>query len=195
MDKHEHLRARWHLYVHTHTSIRALEFCQNAIINRLKCTLKHQLFYIPYLPFFLVADLDGSGTIDFEEYVRVMATYCMYSKDEIMRFCFDCFDIDGSSKYANDIMLCYPMLRYITSSFVILFWLTFCYVMLLLRFEVRINISVGEIISYCSYATFSITSFLTSLFFSFIPLSISLIIILLTHFHLLLSVLDFLMVS
>ena len=105
MDKHEHLRARWHLYVHTHTSIRALEFCQNVIINRPKCTLKHQLFYIPCLPFFLVADLDGSGTIDFEEYVRVMATYCMYSKDEIMRFCFDCFDIDGSSKYANDIML------------------------------------------------------------------------------------------
>ena len=129
MDKHEHLRARWHLYVHTHTSIRALEFCQNVIINRPKCTLKHQLFYIPCLPFFLVADLDGSGTIDFEEYVRVMATYCMYSKDEIMRFCFDCFDIDGSSKYANDIMLRYAMLRYVMLLHLVLFCFVLDFVM------------------------------------------------------------------
>ena len=40
--------------------------------------------------------MDGNGTIDFEEYVRVLATYCMYSKDEIMRFCFDSFDVDNS---------------------------------------------------------------------------------------------------
>lgn len=25
-------------------------------------------------------DLDGNGTIEFEEYVRVMATYCMFTK-------------------------------------------------------------------------------------------------------------------
>jgi hypothetical protein len=31
-------------------------------------------------------DIDGSGTIEFDEYVRVMATYCMYSQDEILRF-------------------------------------------------------------------------------------------------------------
>lgn len=41
-------------------------------------------------------DLDGSGTIEFDEYVRVMATYCMFTKDEILRFCFECFDVDGS---------------------------------------------------------------------------------------------------
>ena len=41
-------------------------------------------------------DMDGNGMIDFEEYVRVLATYCMYSKDEIMRFCFDSFDVDNS---------------------------------------------------------------------------------------------------
>ncbi len=42
------------------------------------------------------ADLDGSGTIEFDEYVRVMATYCMFTKDEILRFCFECFDVDKS---------------------------------------------------------------------------------------------------
>jgi Ca2+-binding EF-hand superfamily protein len=41
-------------------------------------------------------DLDGSGTIEFDEYVRVMATYCMFTKDEILRFCFECFDVDKS---------------------------------------------------------------------------------------------------
>lgn len=41
-------------------------------------------------------DLDGSGTIEFDEYVRVMATYCMFTKDEILRFCFECFDVDRS---------------------------------------------------------------------------------------------------
>ena len=51
----------------------------------------------PLLP--LTIDLDGSGTIDFEEYICVMATYCMYSKNEIMRFCFDCFDVDGSGEF------------------------------------------------------------------------------------------------
>lgn len=45
---------------------------------------------------FELIDQDGSGSIEFEEYVCVMATYCMFSKDEIMRFAFDCFDTDGS---------------------------------------------------------------------------------------------------
>lgn len=44
----------------------------------------------------LTSDLDGSGTIEFDEYVRVMATYCMFTKDEILRFCFECFDVDRS---------------------------------------------------------------------------------------------------
>ena len=34
--------------------------------------------------------------VDFDEYLCVMVTYCMYSKDEIMRFCFECFDVDQS---------------------------------------------------------------------------------------------------
>ena len=46
--------------------------------------------------FYFCVDLDGSGTIEFDEYVRVMATYCMFTKDEILRFCFECFDVDKS---------------------------------------------------------------------------------------------------
>ena len=40
--------------------------------------------------------MDGNGVVDFDEYLCVMVTYCMYTKDEIMRFCFECFDVDQS---------------------------------------------------------------------------------------------------
>eukprot|EP00948_MAST-09A_sp_MAST-9A-sp1_P000891 g891.t1 len=45
---------------------------------------------------FKLIDLDGSGTIDFNEFVQVLATYCMYGRDEILKFCFETFDKDGS---------------------------------------------------------------------------------------------------
>lgn len=45
---------------------------------------------------FTLIDVDGSGSIDFEEMMQVLATYCMYSKEDILTFCFDVFDKDGS---------------------------------------------------------------------------------------------------
>jgi hypothetical protein len=45
---------------------------------------------------FELIDTDNNGTIDFDEYIRVMATYCMFTKDEIMTFSFQCFDTDDS---------------------------------------------------------------------------------------------------
>lgn len=45
---------------------------------------------------FRLIDEDSSGTIEFNEFVRLCATYCVYSKEEILKFCFDCFDKDGS---------------------------------------------------------------------------------------------------
>lgn len=45
---------------------------------------------------FGLIDLDGSGTIEFDEFIRVLATYCMFTKEEVLRFCFECFDKDGS---------------------------------------------------------------------------------------------------
>jgi len=45
---------------------------------------------------FNLIDQDGSGTVEFEEYVQVLATYCMYTKEDVLKFCFDLFDVDGS---------------------------------------------------------------------------------------------------
>ena len=45
---------------------------------------------------FHLIDVDGSGTISFEEMIQVLSTYCMYSKEDILNFCFDTFDKDGS---------------------------------------------------------------------------------------------------
>lgn len=46
---------------------------------------------------FKLIDLDGNGTIEFDEYVVILMTFCMYSKDDILRFCFDTFDKDHSN--------------------------------------------------------------------------------------------------
>ena len=46
---------------------------------------------------FALMDLDGSGTIEFDEFIAVLLTYCMYTKDDILRFCFDTFDKDKSN--------------------------------------------------------------------------------------------------
>jgi Ca2+-binding EF-hand superfamily protein len=39
-------------------------------------------------------DSDGSGEVDFNEFIGVCCTYCMMSKQELLRFTFDSFDID-----------------------------------------------------------------------------------------------------
>ena len=46
---------------------------------------------------FRLIDLDGNGTIEFDEFVNVLMTYCVYSKEDILRFCFNCFDTDYSN--------------------------------------------------------------------------------------------------
>ena len=46
---------------------------------------------------FALIDQDGSGTVEFDEYVVVLSTYCMYTKEDILKFCFDLFDVDGSN--------------------------------------------------------------------------------------------------
>jgi Ca2+-binding EF-hand superfamily protein len=45
---------------------------------------------------FAMIDLDGNGTIEFDEFMSVIAMYCMFTKNEILQFCFDCFDLDKS---------------------------------------------------------------------------------------------------
>jgi len=45
---------------------------------------------------FALIDVDGSGTIDFGEFIQVLTTYCMFTKEDILTFCFETFDKDGS---------------------------------------------------------------------------------------------------
>lgn len=45
---------------------------------------------------FSLVDVDGSGKIDFSEFIQVLTSYCIYSKTDVLRFAFDIFDVDGS---------------------------------------------------------------------------------------------------
>ena len=36
--------------------------------------------------YFDFIDKDQSGKIDFDEFIRVLGTYCMFTKDDIMRY-------------------------------------------------------------------------------------------------------------
>lgn len=45
---------------------------------------------------FELMDIDGSGTIEFCEYVTLSSLYCIYTKHDILSFCFHSFDIDGN---------------------------------------------------------------------------------------------------
>ena len=40
--------------------------------------------------------------IDFEKFVKLCGTYCMFSQKDILRFCFDCFDSDSSGFIDED---------------------------------------------------------------------------------------------
>ena len=45
---------------------------------------------------FAMIDENRDGTIDFNEFVQVLGTYCSFSRNDIYRFIFDVFDKDGS---------------------------------------------------------------------------------------------------
>lgn len=45
--------------------------------------------------FFKLMDSGEMGKIDFDDFLRVCLTYCIYSRKDILTFCFDCFDTDS----------------------------------------------------------------------------------------------------
>mmetsp|Transcript_4704 Transcript_4704/g.6050 ORF Transcript_4704/g.6050 Transcript_4704/m.6050 type:complete len:484 (+) Transcript_4704:64-1515(+) len=45
---------------------------------------------------FEMIDTDGSGIMDFSEFMSILITYCIFNQEDILRFAFSCFDSDGS---------------------------------------------------------------------------------------------------
>ncbi|CEG46389.1 hypothetical protein F443_05271 [Plasmopara halstedii] len=50
---------------------------------------------------FRMIDADNNGTIDFEEFVHATVLYCMYTRDEILRFAFNTFDPTASGSIGD----------------------------------------------------------------------------------------------
>jgi Ca2+-binding EF-hand superfamily protein len=44
---------------------------------------------------FQLIDENGDGVLEFDEFVAICGTFCMWSQGEILKFCFDTFDADG----------------------------------------------------------------------------------------------------
>ena len=40
--------------------------------------------------------------LDFDEFLQALSTYCMFNKDQILKFCFDTFDADNSGTIEED---------------------------------------------------------------------------------------------
>jgi len=45
---------------------------------------------------FAMVDVNGNGELDFDEYIQIFMTYCMFNREEILTFTYECFDKDGS---------------------------------------------------------------------------------------------------
>lgn len=55
---------------------------------------------------FRMIDADSNGTIDFEEFIHALVLYCMYTRDEILRFAFNTFDPSASGYIGDNELQC-----------------------------------------------------------------------------------------
>ena len=44
---------------------------------------------------FRLIDINGDGLLEFDEFVAICGSFCMWSQQEILQFCFNTFDADG----------------------------------------------------------------------------------------------------
>lgn len=51
---------------------------------------------------FNLIDKDKSGEIDFNEYIQVLTTYCLFTKNEVLQFVFEVYDEDSSGALDKD---------------------------------------------------------------------------------------------
>ena len=54
---------------------------------------------------FALIDEDGSGTLDYPEFFSAVTMFAMYDRDDIVQFCFECFDEDNSGQIEEDEMV------------------------------------------------------------------------------------------
>merc|ERR1740130_513986 len=47
-------------------------------------------------------DPEGTGIVSFQGFFQIIATYCMYSQEDILRFAFTTFDKDSSGTIDED---------------------------------------------------------------------------------------------
>ena len=51
---------------------------------------------------FQLIDENGDGVLEFDEFVAICGTFCVWKQGEILRFCFDTFDADGGGTIDED---------------------------------------------------------------------------------------------
>ena len=51
---------------------------------------------------FELIDIDNNGTLDFSEFVQTLGTYCMFGRNDILKFCFYVFDKDKNGYIEQD---------------------------------------------------------------------------------------------
>ena len=51
---------------------------------------------------FELIDIDNNGTLDFSEFVQTLGTYCMFGRNDILKFCFYVFDKDKNGLLTYD---------------------------------------------------------------------------------------------
>ena len=50
---------------------------------------------------FQMIDVDRNGTIDFEEFIRMLATVCMFNNEDMKQFVFDSFNKKGTGQFGE----------------------------------------------------------------------------------------------
>ena len=51
---------------------------------------------------FELCDIESNGTLDFSEFVTVLSTYCMFGRQDVLKFCFFVFDKDKNGYIEQD---------------------------------------------------------------------------------------------
>ena len=51
---------------------------------------------------FELVDIDNNGTLDFSEFVQTLSTYCMFGREDVLKYCFFVFDKDKNGYIEQD---------------------------------------------------------------------------------------------